>query len=238
MDRSSARTFCLIVLSILSVAIVSCSKKMPGPMQDRAYSKQLMSAEAAAFSPQRGDRLLVKTASMTLSVPALPAATESVLRIVRESEGYVQDTMVEKDSFARLHLRVPAERLVPVLDDLARLGTEKNRHISSEDVTEQVADMEAELTNKRMLRDRLRALLDRAKDVKDVLAVETELNRLQTEIDFIEGRLKRMRGDIQYSVINLELRPAPREQILGPLGYLYVGAKWVITKLFVIQPGE
>jgi len=32
--------------------------------------------------------------------------------------------------------------------------------------------------------------------------------------------------------------PAKKRSILGPLGYLYVGTKWFITKLFVIRSGE
>ena len=32
--------------------------------------------------------------------------------------------------------------------------------------------------------------------------------------------------------------PAKKRRILGPLGYLYVGTKWFITKLFVIRSGE
>jgi hypothetical protein len=77
--------------------------------------------------------------------------------------------------------------------------------------------------------------------VKDVLSVESELTRLQTDIDSIEGRLKRMDTDIQFSAVDVKLsprEPAKPRRIVGPLGYLYVGTKWFITKLFVIRSGE
>src|SRR5204863_4184026 len=133
-----------------------------------------------------------------------------------------------------------ARRLSEVLDHLARLGEERRRHVSSEDVTEKVGDLNAELANKKALRDRLRGVLARAKDVKDVLSVENELTRVQTEIDSLEGRLKKIRQDIGFSAISLTLdRPEPekKSEILGPLGYLYVGTKWFITKLFAIRSG-
>ncbi len=48
------------------------------------------------------------------------------------------------------------------------------RRISSEDVTEQYVDIDARLRTMVALRDRLRALLDKAQDVKDILTIEIE----------------------------------------------------------------
>jgi len=50
-----------------------------------------------------------------------------------------------------------------------------------------------------------------------------------------------MREDIDFSAVDLHLaprEPGKKRRILGPLGYLYVGTKWFITKLFVIRSGE
>jgi len=50
-----------------------------------------------------------------------------------------------------------------------------------------------------------------------------------------------MREDIDFSAVDLHLaprEPGKKRRILGSLGYLYVGTKWFITKLFVIRSGE
>jgi len=177
---------------------------------------------------------------MEVAVPSVSQSAEEVLRITEESSGYVHESSMEKDGKGTFELRVPAAQLDAVLDRLGALGEEKSRHVSTEDVTDKVTDLDAELANKRALRDRLRALLARAKDVKDVLSVETELTRVQTDIDSLETRLKKLQEDVAFSSIRLTLRPPEPEKqspILGPLGYLYVGTKWFITKLFVIRPG-
>lgn len=179
-------------------------------------------------------RLLVRTASMTVAVESVPEAIGAVESIVAELGGRVQSSHTAKDMAARLETRVPADRLVQALDRFAALGEERVRSLGTSDVTDEVADAEAKLANDRALRDRLRALLERAKDVKDVLAIEQELTRLQTEIDTLEGRLERLRRDVALSEIDLTLEPES-QRILGPLGYLYVGTKWFITKLFVIR---
>jgi hypothetical protein len=59
--------------------------------------------------------------------------------------------------------------------------------------------------------------------------------RLQTEIDRGEARLKRLRTDVALSALSLDLQLRPKPRILGPLGYLWVGTKWFVTKLFVIR---
>jgi Domain of unknown function (DUF4349) len=112
------------------------------------------------------------------------------------------------------------------------LGTVTYRRVESEDVTEQYIDVEARLKNKIVLRDRLKQLLDKATAVKDVLAIETELNRVQSDIDSMEGRMRSMKKQVTYATVTLSLE---RKPILGPLGYVFKGLWWGVEKLFVIR---
>lgn len=222
----------LSIAFLIAVLSTSCAMKRAADMPSAEQS----------ISPTRNrdaGREVMKTASLEVVVESVPNAVDQAGRIVKDAGGYVPDSVTSKDAAARLNLRVPAARLSDVLDRLAALGSEARRQVSSEDVTETLHDLEAELANKKALRDRLRALLTRAKDVKDVLSVESELTRLQTDIDALEGRRKRMREDVALSAIELTLTPreaVKKTRILGPLGYLYVGTKWIVTKLFVIRP--
>ena len=113
-----------------------------------------------------------------------------------------------------------------------RWERKQQRYVASEDVTEKYIDTEARLKNAVALRDRLKALLNQAKDVKDVLEIEKELARVQGDIDSMEGRLKKLKEQVDYAVVDLTLN---RRKILGPLGYIVYGVAWVIQKLFVIQ---
>lgn len=185
------------------------------------------------------DKLFVRTASLVVSVESLTSASQRAAGIASQAGGYVSSSSLSKDGPARLSLRIPAQALDAVLERLSALGKEVRRTTSSPDVTESVRDLDAELANKKALRDRLRELLRRASDVQDVLAVEAELTRVQTQIDTLEGRLKAMRRDIAFSAVELELTEEPPERprrILGPLGLLLEGTRWFIVKLFVIRP--
>src|SRR5438477_3144091 len=184
--RSVASNRAIVLLAFAcSLLEISCARRVGQVLTTRDVPAVGGSAE-----PGTGSRLLITTASIEVTVASVPEAVDKVLEITKGSGGYVRESVTEKDSDARLKLRIPARRLSEVLDHLARLGEERRRHVSSEDVTEKVGDLNAELANKKALRDGLRGVLARAKDVKDVLSVENELTRVQTEIDSLEGRLK------------------------------------------------
>ena len=65
-----------------------------------------------------------------------------------------------------------------------------------------------------------------------MLAIEKELNRLQSEIETMQAQVDRLESQVKSSTLSIHLR---RERILGPLGYLGYGLWWTLSKLFVIR---
>jgi hypothetical protein len=215
---------CLLVISMLGCTTA-------GGGDESAFAV----ARAQSGAGTAGGRLLLKTAELSVTVEAVPAAVTSASALAEAMGGYVTGSTLRGSQGAQLDLRVPAARLDEALDGLAALGEEKFRSITASDVTAEISDLEATLANQRALRDRLRALLARAENVEEVLEVERELTRLQTSIDSGEARLKRLNTDVALSAVALRLEPRKPKRILGPLGLLWVGTEWVITKLFVIR---
>lgn len=187
--------------------------------------------------PADANRQLVKRAAMEIETDCVPSVVTQATQLVVSMGGVVQNTDISGTNTARLVLRVPSTQLESVLAKLSSLGTEKHRHVSSEDVTGDVIDVEAMLKNKLAFRDRLRALADRANDVKDIAKLEEQLARLQAEIDSIQGRLAKMKNSIQLATIDLSVqhRVVEPSRILGPLGYVGYGIVWFVKKLFVIR---
>ena len=177
-------------------------------------------------------RKLIKRAWLTVKGNNVAAAAVRATTIVKEAEGYVESSSATKDESASLRVRVPTPDLDACLDKLAKLGKETRRRVSARDVTDQYIDVEAKLKNYAALRDRLRALLDKATKVQDILAIERELARVQAETDSLQGRLKALGTQVDMAAIELDIE---RKTILGPLGYLGAGVVWMIEKLFVIR---
>lgn len=203
-----------------SVASVSFSREAAAP------------SAAQATSEVPTERMLVWTSYLTLKVGDVAKAERQATAIVEQAGGYVQSTSGNDEKRASLTLRVKADKLQDSIGALEKLGKVESRDVSSDDVTEQYVDVEARLKNKYVLRDRLTALLDRADKVTDVLAIEAELNRVQSDIDSMEAQIKSLKGRVAEATIYLTLE---RKRILGPLGHFFSGLYWVVEKAFVIR---
>jgi len=181
----------------------------------------------------RADRMLIWKARLSVDVWNVPKAVADATAVAEKLGGYVEQKSDSGEEEASLTLRVPVKAFKESLAGFEALGTVTYRNVEAEDVTEQYVDVEARLKNKAALRDRLKQLLDKATDVKDVLAIETELNRVQGDLDSMAARIKSLKGQVDLATVRLSLSRRP---ILGPLGYFFKGLWWGIERLFVLRP--
>ena len=199
-----------------------------------ALSKEAITqSDVPAERGQAGiGRLLIRRAEMRLDdiedpervarrVTAMTAALGGFVEQSRESEGSIH-----------IKVRVPADLLETAMDSVATLGKVDKRQISADDVTEQVVDLNARVATRRAVRDRLRALLERASEIDDVIRVERELARVQGELDLLERRLEYLRGSSSMAELDIEAR---RKRILGPIGAVAMALGWIIQKAFIIR---
>ena len=135
-------------------ALPGCATKLAAPFS----SEQRDSMSRGEAAEDTRERLLVRTASATVAVASVPEAVAEAEATTARLGGRVQSSRTEKDAPAHLEIRVPSDRLSQALDAFAALGEERVRNVGSADVTDEVADLEAELVNKQALRERLRAL--------------------------------------------------------------------------------
>lgn len=218
------------VMALLAAGIVlSGCKSWCGKS---AYPASAMSGVAGTMTEVRADRMLVWKAYLAMHVWDVSNAVNTSIAMVQRQGGFVEQKSDNGEESANLTFRVPSKGFNSTLATLETLGTVTRRNVQGEDVTEQYIDVDARLKNKIVLRDQLKQLLEKATAVKDVLAIETELNRVQADIDSMEGRIKALKGQVDYATVNLSLE---REPILGPLGYLCKGLWWGVEKLFVIR---
>ncbi len=219
----------MVLAGLVAVALLSgCAT-----YGKRASGSPLMRAGAGGDSAEvRPDRMLIWKAHLGLQVWSVSNAVSEATAMAERQGGFVERKSDRGEESASVTLRVPAKAFKTALAALETLGTVTYRNVEGEDVTEQYIDVEARLKNKIVLRDRLKQLLEKATDVKDVLAIESELNRVQGDIDSMEGRIKSLKGQVEYATVTLSLE---RKPILGPLGYLFKGLWWGVEKLFVIR---
>jgi hypothetical protein len=231
--RAALLTF--VVVPWLTLAACSAYRTEPGPLPDtppRETSSWPASA-ASGVAPQQGAVLpyLVRKGWLELEVAEPPATAARAQTMTARLGGTTQNATVG-ETRARLVLRVPEPRLDEALDSLSTLGKVESRRLSADDVTEEVIDLEARVASLSGVRDRLRALLDGASAMSEIMSIERELTRVQAEIDAIEGRLRHLRSRATMAELSLA---AHRERKLGPIGAIFAGLGWTLSRLFVYQ---
>lgn len=204
----------------------------PGPAQPEPADKDAPSAREPAPS-----RKVMRRAALVLEVPSPGKVETEVTTLVERAGGYVAGASHQRrsDEGARsveqvtLTLRVPSDKLGSVLARIKRLGAGSAvESLSSEDVTEEYIDLEAGLKNQRAMEGELLELLKRASSVEDALKVQTELVRVRTEIDRMEGRRRFIDHETELAtlVVTLtELRPLIAATSIG----FWVGLREAFT---------
>ncbi len=131
----------------------------------------------------------------------------------------ISSSNVQLEQGGQIYARIAPENLGKFLDFLAEgPGKILNHSVSADDQTMAYSDTKAEMDNLMALRDRLRALLvsrETAK-IKDILDIEQELTRVQTEIDSRTQRLRILEQMTDMATVNLsysvEYRPVEAEE--------------------------
>jgi Domain of unknown function (DUF4349) len=102
--------------------------------------------------------------------------------------------------------RVPVDAFEPVLRELKGLGTYRGEHSSTEDVTTQYVDLSGQLAAWRGQERVYLRLLDRAKSITDVIAVQNQLQQVQSNIERLQGQLNHLEDQSSFSTIVLNIR--------------------------------
>lgn len=171
-------------------------------------------------------RIVIYNASLNLVVKTPDSTNVLLTEIAKKYEGYVQ-TLGSKKSV----IRVKADNLHEALADISGLGKVKSKTVSGEDVTDQYTDYKIRLENAYNARKRYLELLEKAENVEAALKVEKELERLNGEIDSMEGRLKMLEHLASYSTITIYMEEKVKPGILGYIGIgIYKSIKWLIVR--------
>ena len=151
------------------------------------------------------ERKLIKTGSISLEVEQLASAEEAVLEWCQSFGGYVASSF-NHETNAAFTVRIPAVHFDAAMAAAGNLGRVRTRNVSTQDVSEQFYDLQTRLDTRKILRDRLQAYLTQAANMEDLLGIERELNSTLTEIESMEGRMRRLSNQIDYSTITVDLQ--------------------------------
>jgi len=159
-------------------------------------------------------RLRTLTSEFGGLVEALQVSSEQNVPIYRPADASGVSDAAALAAYATV--RVPQDRFDEFLKRVATFGKVLVQSESGTDVTQQHIDLSARLTTLKAEEVRLREFLKAAKNVEEMLAVESELSRVRGEIESLQGQLDYLDKQIAMSALTVELvRPAP---VVRPAG--------------------
>ncbi len=153
--------------------------------------------------------MIERTAQLTLTTHDFDQLRARVDAILARQHGYIAELTLNAPENAgrslNASLRIPAAQLDAALAELRQLGRVETESQSGQDVAKQYLDLVARLVNARNTAQRLTELLSqRTGKLSDVLAVETELGRVQGEIEQMEAERKNTESQVAYASLQLK----------------------------------
>jgi hypothetical protein len=183
---------------------------------------------------------LTKSASLDLRVKNVSAAAAQVRTIAAGLQAQVLSEQIgggfpgdprplssngqpssDFNGFGTLTLSVPADKLDVALDQLAKIGTVLQRNTASQDVTAQYVDTQSRLKTMRASVERVRGLMAQAKDIGQVVALESEMSRRQADLESLESQLAALNTAVDRSTVAVSLstpgnEPGSEEWLAAP----------------------
>jgi hypothetical protein len=111
----------------------------------------------------------------------------------------------DKYSSGSFTFMVPSKDLDNFISKLNELGKITNQSITTEDLSDEYFDISGRLKILESQRELLLSWLQKAKEIKDMLSIRSELQNIETEIEKIKGRMNYIDYHSLYSEITIFL---------------------------------
>jgi hypothetical protein len=152
---------------------------------------------------------VVKNADLSIEVKegAFKDAVRDAIGVAERYSGFVVTTDVaDRDNgLGSVVIRVPARSFEAALGDLHDLGDLNRETISGIDVSQDFIDLRARLENLQSQKAALKRLMDEATSVDETLRVQSELQRVQVDIEQLKGRIRYLNDQADLGTIRVEV---------------------------------
>ena len=174
---------------------------------------------------QTEERMITYSASLELAVKNTDETRKKINEQITNNKGFVV-----RETENTIVARIPSANMDEYLNYARTLGKVERESRTGTDITDQYRDNVLGLDNLKNVRNRYISLLDQANTVNDILSIEKELERVNFEIERLEGRIQNAQQSVAYSTITVRFRERTRP---GPVGWIFYGLFQGVKWLFV-----
>jgi len=189
---------------------VQFDEELAGEMNfsDADSGSAAVTTSRTAAKPVSSIRKVIKNGDVSIEVKKAGEAFDKISKWVNTNGGYEfnRNSSVSGDSTQITAVfKLPPEKLGAFIKFLEDTGKVINSNISSDDITDQYYDIASRLESNKKARDQFLEILKKAQTVDEILKVQNELNRINEEIDSLQGRINMWDKLVAESTINLTI---------------------------------
>lgn len=172
--------------------------------------------EAAADAPPQPrtntgsadwERKIVKTADLAVELKDYARFDKDMRARLRNFGAYVSSEEQRTDDHRLSNtvvVKVPVAQFDNLINSFGGEGVDVvQKKISSDDVSGELVDIRSRTEAKKQVREKYLQLLKQAKNMKEILEVQTEINSLQEEIEAATARATFLTHQAAFSTVNL-----------------------------------
>lgn len=181
-------------------------------------------------------RQIIRKVTIELKSKDVRAVFLKAQHLVRPADGeFVQDSLLAgtgREATANLTLRVRADRLSDVLNELRGMAEVTSENQEGQDVTSQMVDLDAQLRNEKRVEEEMLTLLENRKDapLKDILELRNALKSIRFEIERLSGQQAQFTKQVSLSTVLVFIRtndaPEPPATTFGSYLSTSLGNAW------------
>ncbi|MEQ6376570.1 DUF4349 domain-containing protein [Bacillaceae bacterium S4-13-56] len=188
------------------------SKGMDGGEAEQAEKENGSANTDSNLSAQDSNRKIIYEANVRIEVNDFAKAENDIQSEIDKVGGYMVESQIYgggEDSLkeGRIKARIPVEKFDEFLAIVENGGWKLiEKHVDSDDVTEEYVDLESRLKSKKIVEERLLSFMQKAEKTEDLLKISNDLAKVQEEIEQITGRMKYLqnRSDLATITINIQ----------------------------------
>ncbi len=156
------------------------------------------------------DRKVMKNGSLNLRVGSVSEAASEMSRVAGELGGMISDSQFNQfggnGKSGSLTVRIEVGKFDEAMARLKGLAlVVVSENTSGMDVTEQVIDLQAHISNKKAAETTLQSLFERAEKVSDVIEITDKLAAVRSEIESLEGQMRYLESQTDMATITVSL---------------------------------
>lgn len=161
-------------------------------------------------SSEQYEQMIIYNGSLYIEVDDINDAASQINTAILNANGYLVNSYKnENDHHINAHYeyKIPADQFHNIFNQIENMeiGKVTSQNTGSANVTEEYYDIEARLKAKRAYEARLLEFLEKAEKTEDLLKIANDLNRVQEEIESLEGRQKYLEHHTDNSTLSVEL---------------------------------